>query len=105
MSLAGSEKAIGAVSELLKAKLAVRTGISSVLIGRPESARTGGTKRFNLFLYRLVFDGHMRNFPIDSGQQPPVWMALHYLLTAFDDADESDSSIAHELLGRGVVAL
>lgn len=105
MALADSNRAIGAVSELLKARLAERTGVGTVLIGRPEGAAAGAANRFNLFLYRVGFDGHMRNIPVDQGQEPPLWLVLHYLLTAFDVKDESDSALAHELLGRGVVAL
>jgi hypothetical protein len=42
---------------------------------------------------------------LDAGQQPPMWLVLHYLLTAFDDKSESDSSAAHSLFGRGLSAL
>jgi len=105
VALTDTTTAIGAVSELLKNRLASGSGIGTVLIGRPESARGGSGNRFNLFLYRVSFDGHMRNVPLDNGQAPPLWVVLHYLLTAFDDGDDSDSKAAHELLGRGVVAL
>lgn len=108
MSLAGSSEAIGAVSELLKVRLAAGTGITSVAVGRPEdaskAATAGGGGSFNLFLYRVAIDGNLRNRPLDAGQSPPVWLTLHYLLTAFDGA-ESDSTIAHKLLSRGMVAL
>ena len=106
MSLIASQEAIGAVSNLLKAQLAVRTGINAVSVGRPEdaskAAATGSS--FNLFLYQVGIDGHLRNRPLDAGQAPPVWLVLYYLLTAFDGA-ESDSINAHKLLGRGMVAL
>jgi hypothetical protein len=106
MSLAASNEAIGAVSDLLKAQLALNTGIGAVAIGRPEDASkaalAGGS--FNLFLYRVGIDGNLRNRPLDAGQAPPVWLVLYYLLTAFDGA-ESDSINAHKLLGRGMVAL
>ena len=36
---------------------------------------------------------------------PPLWLVLKYLVTAFDDREESDSAAAHELLGRGLAAL
>lgn len=109
MSLAASREAIGAVSLLLKAQLALRTGITAVAVGRPEEASKaasggGGGGSFNLFLYRIGIDGQLRNRPLDQGQAPPVWLVLHYLLTAFDGAD-SDSAPAHKLLSRGMVAL
>ncbi|NKI92170.1 DUF4255 domain-containing protein [Rhizobacter sp. SG703] len=109
MSLAASQEAIGAVSELLKVQLAVRTGINAVAVGRPEEASKAassgaGGSSFNLFLYRVGIDGNLRNRALDDGQSPPVWLVLHYLLTAFDGTD-SDSALAHRLLSRGMVAL
>ena len=107
MALIDTTTAIGAVSDLLKSRLASSTGVGTVLIGRPEAAKSAaaGSTRFNLFLYQLSFDGFMRNVPLDRGQEPPLWLVLRYLLTAFDNNDESDSKDAHDLLGRGVVAL
>ena len=107
MALIDTTTAIGAVSDLLKNRLAASTGVGTVLIGRPEAAKTTsvGSTRFNVFLYQVGFDGFLRNVPIDQGQEPPLWLVLRYLLTAFDNADESDSKEAHDLLGRGVVAL
>jgi len=106
MSLMTSHEAIGAVSDLLKAQLAMRTGINAVTVGRPEDASKAAAagSSFNLFLYQVGIDGHLRNRPLDAGQAPPVWLVLYYLLTAFDGA-ESDSINAHKLLGRGMVAL
>lgn len=108
MSLAASSEAIGAVSELLKVQLAAKTGISAVAVGRPEdaskAASAGGGGSFNLFLYRIAMDSNLRNRPLDAGQVPPVWLVLHYLLTAFD-GQESDSINAHKLLSRGLSAL
>ncbi|HEX3140740.1 MAG TPA: DUF4255 domain-containing protein [Rhizobacter sp.] len=108
MSLAASSEAIGAVSELLKVQLAARTGINAVAVGRPEDASkaavVGGGGSFNLFLYRIGIDSNLRNRPLDEGQAPPVWLVLYYLLTAFD-GPESDSSVAHRLLSRGMLAL
>lgn len=108
MSLAASSEAIGAVSELLKVQLAARTGINAVAVGRPEdaskAAAVGGGGSFNLFLYRISMDGNLRNRPLDAGQPPPVWLVLHYLLTALDGPD-SDSIGAHKLLSRGMLAL
>jgi hypothetical protein len=106
MSLAASSEAIGAVSDLLKVQIASWTGINAVAVGRPEdaskAAAAGGS--FNLFLYRVSIDGNLRNRPLDAGQAPPIWLVLHYLLTAFDGQD-SDSIAAHKLLSRGMLAL
>jgi hypothetical protein len=106
MSLLDSQEAIGAVSDLLRSRLAARLNIPNVLVGRPETAANGANgRKLNLFLYRIGFDAHMRNEPLDRGQEPPLWVVLHYLITAFDDAKESDSIEAHRLLGRGLAAL
>ena len=106
MSLLDSQEAIGAVSDLLRSRLAARLNIPNVLVGRPETAANGANgRKLNLFLYRIGFDAHMRNEPLDRGQEPPLWVVLHYLLTAFDEAKESDSIEAHRLLGRGLAAL
>lgn len=106
MSLTASKEAIGAVSELLKAQLVLKTGINAVSVGRPEDASKAAApgNSFNLFLYQVGIDNQLRNRPLDAGQAPPVWLVLYYLLTAFDGA-ESDSINAHKLLGRGMVAL
>lgn len=106
MSLAASSEAIGAVSELLKVQLAARTGINAVTVGRPEDASkaAAGGASFNFFLYRIGIDGNLRNRPLDAGQAPPVWLVLHYLLTALEGPD-SDSIAAHKLLSRGMLAL
>src|SRR4051794_2038558 len=108
MSLAASNEAIGAVSELLKVRLAAETGINSIAVGRPEDASkaavAGGGGGFNLFLYRISIDANLRNRALDDGQAPPVWLSLFYLLTAFDGAD-SDSTAAHRLLSRAMVVL
>jgi hypothetical protein len=106
MSLLESQDAIGAVSELLRARMMMRLNNLNVTIGRPETAAAvGDGRKINLFLYRVGFDGHLRNEPLDPGQEPPLWMVLHYLMTAFDEHKESDSADAHRLLGNGLVAL
>lgn len=101
-----SSEAIGAVSELLSTRLSAALNNLPVAIGRPEAAATSGQGRtLNLFLYRVAFDPHLRNDPVDDGQPPPLWLTLHYLLTAFDSARDSDSAAAHRLLGQGLAAL
>ncbi|HET9701876.1 MAG TPA: Pvc16 family protein, partial [Burkholderiales bacterium] len=84
MALSDSLEAIGAVSELLQTRLQAATKVS-VDVGRPESAAAGSGRKLNLFLYRLGHDGSLRNVSLDRGQEPPLWLTLHYLLTAFED--------------------
>ena len=106
MALADTRSAIGAVSELLRSQLTARTTASAVNIGRPEQAATGsGGPKFNLFLYQVDIDGYLREYEIDSGQPPPIWLALRFLITAFDSGNDSDNSDAHNLLGEGMLAL
>jgi hypothetical protein len=105
MSLLDSQKAIGVVSELLRTRVSMRLSNMQVSVGRPEEATKTAGPKLNLFLYRVGFDGFLRNAVLDAGQQPPMWLVLHYLLTAFDDKSESDSSAAHSLFGRGLIAL
>jgi hypothetical protein len=86
--------------------MSARLNSMNVMVGRPEAAaKSADGRKINLFLYRVGFDGHLRNQPLDAGQQPPLWVVLHYLVTAFDDDKESDSAEAHRLLGRGLAAL
>jgi hypothetical protein len=104
MTLLQSQEAIGAVTQLLKMRMTSPS--MNVTIGRPESAaKNTNAPKINLFLYRIGIDGHLRNHPLDRGQQPPIWLVLHYLMTAFDKDHESDSIDAHRLLGRGMAAL
>ncbi len=106
MALSDTKAAIGQVGELLKSQLAApRTSANSVDVGRPEAAAAGAGPKFNLFLYQVGVDGFMGNQSLDEGQPEPLWLVLHYLLTAFDIDKQSDSTKAHELLGDGMLAL
>ncbi len=105
MPLADSIHAIGAVSAYLKSKLVSKTSASNVELGRPEEIPTSNSFQFNLFLYQIDIDGQLRNQPLDEGQAMPVWLVLHYLLTAFDTTRESETIAAHNLLGEGILAL
>ena len=106
MALANSVGAIAAVTEAVKTRLQERTSLD-VTVGRPEPAtNVAAAKRLNIFLYELQFDGALKNVPLDEGQQPPLWLVLKYLLTAFeDDGKTSDSIKAYENLGLGIRAL
>ena len=105
MPLAASRNAIGAVDQLLQAQLAARTSVGAVDVGRVEAAALSDGPKFNLFLYQVDVDGQLRSHPLDQGQRAPLWLVLHYLLTAFDLSRDSDSFDAHFLLGEGMLAL
>jgi len=105
--LAKTTRAIGAVTEAIKARLQENT-LLDVSVGRPEPPNGGGPAgaRLNLFLYEVDFDANLKNVPLDEGQRPPLWLVLKYLMTAFaKDGNNSDSSEAHENLGLGINAL
>lgn len=109
MALANSGQAIGRVTALLRERLESVTGIHAT-VGRPEPPENGnggnqGAARLNLFLYEAQFDASLRNHPLDVGQQPPLWLVLRYLLTAFDADGESDTMAALDQLGSGLAAL
>jgi hypothetical protein len=106
MTLTATKEAIGAVTEMLQAKLSTQSSIN-VTVGRPDIAANGGAEgnKLNIFLYHVEFDGFMKNYPLDQGQPTPLWVVLHYLVTAFDTGRDSDSIAAHRLLGQGLTAL
>ncbi len=101
MALVDTGRAIGAVANLLIARLST---VAAVSVGRPEQATKNGP-RLNLFLYESQFDPTLRNHPLDEGQPPPLWLVLRFLMTAFDALNESDSPDALEVLGQGLSAL
>ena len=106
MSLALSNRAIGAVTRWVNNRLTAWVPGANVTVGRPEQAAlSGNNPKLNLFLYETSFDASLRNVSLDEGQPPPLWLVLRYALTAFDTAGNSDSPDAHELLGRGMSAL
>jgi len=105
VALADTRTAIGAVGELLRSQLTARTTAAAVDVGRPEAAVAAAGPKFNLFLFQVEIDGHLRQHPLDQGQQPPFWLVLHYLLMAIDETSESDSTDSHALLGEGMLAL
>lgn len=104
MALADTGRAIGAVTDAISQRLNDRTGLA-VTVGRPEPEPSASGKRLNLFLYETQFDTSLKNVPLDDGQQPPLWLVLKYLMTAFDDAKSSESVQAYEYLGLGIRAL
>ncbi len=108
MALAPTSRAIGAVTRALVERINLRTGID-VKVGRPEEHSDKG-RFLNLFLYEISHDPHLKNFALDDGQKPPLWLVLKYILTAFNPNDptndsESDSPEAHEDLGLALRAI
>jgi hypothetical protein len=104
MARVDTQRAIGGVTRLLRDHL-IRRGFS-VSVGKPEQATSNdASAKLNLFLFETVFDPSLRNHRLDVDGPEPLWLVLRYLLTAFDDDEQSDSTDAHELLGRGLVAL
>lgn len=106
MSLAATSGAIGAVSQLLRDHLMAQIpALGDATIGRPQSAAGGTDLRLNLFLYEVQFDAHLKNISLQEDAPPALWLALRYLLTAFDTSGESDTIEAHGLLGAGIRSL
>jgi hypothetical protein len=101
MALVDTGRAIGAVANLLISRL---SSVAPVSVGRFEQAPKDGP-RLVLFLYESQFDATLRNYPLDEGQPPPLWLVLRFLMTAFDETGDSDSHDALEVLGRGLSAL
>lgn len=107
MPLAETRNAIGVLTRLLAQQLAARTDATTVDVGRPEQSAQFGDAgpKLNIFLYSFQHDSHLRNTPLDRGQDAPIWLSLKFLLTAIDGERDSDSSAALDLLGQGMLAL
>ncbi len=103
MALTDTKDAIGAVSLALKARIDHFSGIYTT-IGHPSVTSTT-TPYFNLFLYEISFDPHLKNRALNEGEKPPLWLVLKYLLTAFHTATDSDSENAHLHMGTALRAL
>jgi hypothetical protein len=112
--------AIGGVSETLRTllldRMEVPAGLGAplkVTIGMPRSdvpdpTTTAETPRVNLFLYRVVENGWLKNQEIpglgntNSYGHPPLSIDLHYLVTAYGTRDANpgfQETLAHFLLG------
>jgi hypothetical protein len=108
MALADTSKAIGAVTETLKSRIATFSQIPDVSIGRPDENKTmsgTGGARINLFLYEIHLDEHLKNTPLNEGDKPPLWLVLKYLVTAFHGNDSSNNVDAHKHLGAAMRAI
>ena len=105
MPLLSTRDAIGAVSETLRSQLQSRSFIPTT-VKRPEfAALNDAGPKLNLFLYQIDFDPYLKNHSLDEGQPSPLWLVLRYLITAYDDGNDSDTVDAHNLLGRGLACL
>lgn len=111
MALSDTGTAIGSVSRLLQDTLTnalTNTALQpQVSVARPEPGHHGAAQgaRINLFLYEVQLDASLRNTPLTPGRQAPLWLVLRYLLTAFDDNGESDTDVAHDVLGLALQVL
>ena len=67
MARADTQRAIGAVTRLLRDHL-IRRG-HAVSVGKPEqAAQTDAAAKLNLFLYETIFDASLRNVGLDDGR-------------------------------------
>jgi len=114
LTLFDTGKAIGEVSRLLQDELETRIADTHnlatirVTVGRPTSQGANpGSKgpRLNLFLYEVHFDEFLKNSSLNENMPAPAWLVLKYVLTAFDEKEESDTSDSLDLLGFAVQAL
>jgi len=75
----------------------------------PDKAQEGNGKRLNLFLYHITPNAAWRNMPlpnqVKSGEfgYPSLAVDLHYLLTAYDSADQEADLDTQRLLGRAML--
>src|SRR5437763_1724683 len=108
MPLASTSRAVGAVTQTLRERLTALMGaaVDQVTVGRsePPAGNILGS-RLNLFLYEIHVDEYLRNQSLDEGQAAPLWLVLHYLITAFDENGESDNIEAHDILGAAMRVL
>jgi hypothetical protein len=80
-----------------------------ITLGLPDQKDDG--KRLNIFLYHVQECPHLKNQDLPGAAhpgeygRPPLTLDLHYLLTAYADADEGDQIEAHQILGDAMRAL
>jgi hypothetical protein len=103
--------AIGMVSESLRSLLVTKMILTppvAVTVLAPDE--TGGDRRVNLFLYRILENSTFKNLdwqvkPSDITRitPPPLSLNLYYLLTAYAQNDAlTGNATAHELLGEAM---
>ncbi len=109
-----SDLAIAAVTATLRSLLfenmQSQAGVTNVTTLPPDKANQGDTgRRLNLFLYHVDFNAAWRNQPIPGRTKPgeighpPLALSLHYLLTAYGDAEQEETD--HVLLGTAMRVL
>jgi hypothetical protein len=104
-------QALGGVSatlqKLLKDRMELPLGVSSVQVTvstppQPQNPPAVEDSRVNLFLYRLVENGYLKNQDlIGDGHpgaygHPPLSLDLHYLLTAYGTTTDGDGDLVNE---------
>jgi hypothetical protein len=99
-----------ALQHLLTEAVKAFPGGAGVTVRPPDKARlTPPSNQLNVFLYHTTLDPAWRNQdmpnvkPGESGF-PPLPLVLHYVITAYGEADEDDIK-AHQLLGRAMSVL
>lgn len=111
-------KAIAGVSRTLRTLLLDRMEAAPKVTIAPPDVQVSGVdgRRVNLFLYEVTENGYLKNQEI-PGQghpaaygHPPLSLNLHYLITAFDPAEQSQmggtsEEMAQELLGDAMRVL
>ncbi len=103
--------AIGMVSESLRNLLVGEMTLTppvDVTILAPDE--TGGDRRINLFLYRILENSTLKNldWQVKRGEPslmvpPPLSLNLHYLMTPYAQSDPlTGNTTAHEILGESM---
>jgi hypothetical protein len=103
--------AIGMVSEslreLLKNKMTLTPPVPVTILAPDE---TGGDRRINLFLYRILENPTLKNldWQVKRGNSslivpPPLSLNLYYLMTPYAQNDQQlGNATAHEILGEAM---
>ena len=103
--------AIGIVSESLRNLLVHEMNITpSVPVTILAPDETGGDRRINLFLYRILENPTLKNldWQVKRGNSallvpPPLSLNLHYLMTPYAPNDpQTGNATAHEILGEAM---
>ena len=109
--------AINGVSEALRSLLVSEMEETVTISFSPPDLKPGASEpgqRINLFLYKIEENVHLRNQEIPgdghpgSYGNPPLSIALHFMMTAFPDADDYSSTYdfeAHKMLADAMRVL
>lgn len=102
LSFLTSNKAIGAVTELIIQKLSEAPNALTVELGFP---RIDPEPTMYLLLYEIEFDPSLRNVPLDEGQPAPIWLTLKYLLTAYGSNTTEQKYTPYDNIGKAIQTL